>query len=377
MKPAKLRVIFVAGLTPMPTGGTGGQETIARTLLESELSQLVEFLPLSSTMVSIPPPPLWRRAGMAAGRVVQFCRLLPQFDVALIFAADGLSVLEKGLMARIARLFGKGVVLRVSSGYIQTQCERSRMVRRWLRSALDAAHVFCAQGRSWADFYSRFAEAQGKVVEIANGIVVPPVSARADGGLLITFVGQATREKGIFEVAKVFSLLASDYPALRLTIAGGGRDLETLRQQLAGQAAKVDLPGWLSRTEVRSLLAGSTVFVFLSHAEGMPNAVLEAMAAGVPCVMTEVGALADLIVHGTNGYLVAPGDVRSAAEHVRALLTDPALRARVAAAGRASVLAKHDITRVWPAYAKALHRAAYEAGQCRSLVYTAPEFMEL
>src|SRR4051794_2377546 len=114
----KPRIIFVAGLTPIPGGGTGGQETVARALYESELSKYVEWLPISSTMLSVPPPSFLTRACAAGKRLVRFCWLLPSADVALIFAADGMSLVEKGTMAVIARICGRGVIIRTSSGFL-------------------------------------------------------------------------------------------------------------------------------------------------------------------------------------------------------------------------------------------------------------------
>jgi glycosyltransferase involved in cell wall biosynthesis len=74
-----------------------------------------------------------------------------------------------------------------------------------------------------------------------------------------------------------------------------------------------------------------------SFAEGVPVTLMEAMASAVPVVATEVGGVAELVVHGTNGLLVEPGDAATLAEALVSLLDDPGARNRFGAAGRATV----------------------------------------
>jgi glycosyltransferase involved in cell wall biosynthesis len=100
------------------------------------------------------------------------------------------------------------------------------------------------------------------------------------------------------------------------------------------------------------------VLLFLSHFEGLPNAVLEAMGAGVPVITTRVGSLPDVIDDGRTGFLVDVEDVPAAAAALARLLGDPELAARVGSAGREQVLEHFDIRNVWRAHARAVARAA-------------------
>jgi len=72
-------------------------------------------------------------------------------------------------------------------------------------------------------------------------------------------------------------------------------------------------------------------------------ALIEAMAAGVPVVSTDVGGVGDLVVHGETGWLVPPGDPPALARAIQGLLADPALRARLAVAARTAALSRHDV----------------------------------
>src|SRR5206468_5163667 len=89
----KLRVLFVAGLTPVPGGAAGGQVAQATTLLNSDFARAVDVIPLSSTMAAIPPPSMTVRIRGAWRRMRRFVHLLPSVDVVLVFSANGLSLI--------------------------------------------------------------------------------------------------------------------------------------------------------------------------------------------------------------------------------------------------------------------------------------------
>jgi glycosyltransferase involved in cell wall biosynthesis len=99
-----------------------------------------------------------------------------------------------------------------------------------------------------------------------------------------------------------------------------------------GLGAKVQLLG--ERRDVAVILALSDLFVLPSRWEGMPNAVLEAMAAGLPVLATRVDGTLDVVRDGETGILVPPGDDRALAAALLAIGRDPARRRSLGAAGR-------------------------------------------
>jgi glycosyltransferase involved in cell wall biosynthesis len=365
----KMRVVFVAGLTPMPSGEAGGQLTAARTLLESRLAQQVDIVPVSSTMQSIPPPPLWRRAVRASTRLHAFLRALREANCALIFSSDGLSLLEKSVLAWLARVSGKGVVLRVSSGNVPRQVERSVVVAWALQLALRSAHVICAQGPRWETYFSSFREAAGKVREIRNGIALP---SRPLGGVssdpTVVFVGWIQAEKGVFDAFRAFEAVAQVLPEARFVAVGGGRDAELLARAIGASpaGARAELAGWLSHDATLETVGRSRVFLLPSHAEGLPNSLLEAMALGVPVVATPVGSIPDVVEDGRSGLLVPVGDIGAIAAAVRRVFEDGPLAGRLASEGRRVVEQHHDIEKIWPLYYSALKDAASAARPRRS-----------
>src|SRR5258708_2521266 len=108
-----IRVLFVAGLSPVPDGSAGGGVTEASTLLNQGLGDGFEFVAMSTTMVSNPPPGLIKRALYAGRRLMTFCHLVRTSHAVLVFASDGFSFVEKGMLCLIAHFMGKPTILRL------------------------------------------------------------------------------------------------------------------------------------------------------------------------------------------------------------------------------------------------------------------------
>lgn len=355
----------MAGLTPSPSGAAGGQLTVASTLLESGLGDRYELVPLDSTAPRIPPPPLPVRALAAVRRLSTFAAAPSRgLSAALIFSSDGWSLVEKGLMCMLARAAGLGVVVRFSSGAIPAQVRGNAVLDGWLRGALRAAHVVISQGPRWTEFFGAYPEAAGKIVEAPNITEIPPLPVRGAGPIAkLAFVGWMTREKGVFELLEAFARIRRDHADVTLTCAGGGRDLEEFRAAVgrAGLAAAVATPGWVDRAAVRALLADAQAFVLPSHYEGLPNAMLEAMAAALPVIVTSVGSVPDVLDDGDTGLLVPPHDVDSLERALRRLLSDPTEARRLGLRARERVVERFAPSVVWPRYAEALRRAIADA----------------
>ena len=362
----KVRIVFVAGLTLPADGSVGGQITAATMLANSDLSRQFDIVKLSSSMASVPLPPLHARLGAALGRLLAFRRAIDDADVALIFAADGLSVIEKGAMAMFAHARGRGVVLRLSSGGLKDQSARFRLFRWWLGLVLRQADVVCAQGPTWKRFFEAFPGCEGRVAIIPNGVVLPARTQRSPRPLQrLIMVTQVARTKGIFDAIDAMGRLVAANPKLVLTIVGGGPDLERLREHVrrVGLESNVELLGWQPRARVDELLGDSDAFLLPSHFEGLPNAMLEAMTHGVPVVVTPVGAIPDIVRDGHNGLLVDVGDVAGLVRAVELLISDPRRGVALGMEGRRTVEEAYDIERIWRLYAGAIERAALQAGR--------------
>jgi glycosyltransferase involved in cell wall biosynthesis len=139
-------------------------------------------------------------------------------------------------------------------------------------------------------------------------------------------------------------------------LAGDGPALTAVKSALTrdGLSQKVELLG--ARADIPDLLARSDVFVLSSRSEGFPVSVLEAMAAGLPVVATDVGGVAEAVEDGETGLLVPAADAEAVARALERLVVDGALRRRLGAAGRARALSLFDVPRYRAAYGELYRR---------------------
>jgi glycosyltransferase involved in cell wall biosynthesis len=149
-----------------------------------------------------------------------------------------------------------------------------------------------------------------------------------DASHVIASVGNLRRVKGFDVLLRAAALVCREYPGAVFVVAGGEdpaeaqgrRDLEALSSAL-GIAGKVRFVGPLD--DVVPLLKASNVFCLLSRSEGFSNALVEAMACGLPCVATRVGGNGEAIEDGRSGFLVESEDHAAAAARILELLRDP------------------------------------------------------
>ncbi len=152
---------------------------------------------------------------------------------------------------------------------------------------------------------------------------------------LLLWVGRFDPVKGLDVLVR--SVAKLDDPSVHLVLRGDGAHEPKIRRQIdeEGLGDRVRILG--RRDDVPNLYAAADAFVFPSRTEGLPNALLEAMAAGLPVVTTNVPGCRDLITEEVTGLLVPYGDADLLANRIRRVLDDPALAERLGQAAREHV----------------------------------------
>jgi len=144
--------------------------------------------------------------------------------------------------------------------------------------------------------------------------------------------------KGLNFLVEAIGQLIPRIPGIKLQIAGEGEQRYQLLDHAALYAVPLKLPG--SVDDIPNFLSEIDVYVHVSLSEGMPNAVLEAMAAGRPIVATCVGGVPELIQHERTGLIVPPGDVNALAHAISRMIHDRDLANRLGNAAREFVLTR-------------------------------------
>ena len=226
----------------------------------------------------------------------------------------------------------------------------------WLRRVdrLSSRRVSCFLALSATlakNLEARLTLPPGRVRAIANGVDLAEAdralaaarpTARRQFGLLppeiaIVCVGRLHRQKGLVHLLGAFHALLQEQPTARLLLAGAGPD----RAALSGTVEALRLGHFVrflgTLADPWPLLAAADIFALPSLWEGMPNALLEAMAAGLPAVATAVGAVPEMVVDGREALVVPPGDTGALARALAELAASPARRREMGVLARQRV----------------------------------------
>ena len=177
-----------------------------------------------------------------------------------------------------------------------------------------------------------------------------PYTAAGREAAYIVGVGRLDPIKGFIHLVEACRLLKERGTAFTCDIIGDGPLRDTLQQAIdaAGLQAQVRLTGALPQQEVRTRINRATLFVLPSvlladgNADGIPVALMEAMACGAAAISTRVSGIPELIHHEENGLLVSPGDAAELADAMARLLGDAPLRIRLAEAARRTIVQDFD-----------------------------------
>lgn len=162
----------------------------------------------------------------------------------------------------------------------------------------------------------------------------PPIPD--DGPLRVVCVARLIERKGQQHLIEALRRLAAEGVAVELELVGTGDAEAALRRQAqaAGVAERVRFSGYVPREAISARFRAAHVFALPSFNEGLALAALEALASGMPLVLSRTGGTADLVVDGLNGLTFDWADVDALAGHLRALAADRGLARRMAAASR-------------------------------------------
>lgn len=202
-----------------------------------------------------------------------------------------------------------------------------------------------------------------RVIRLHNGVDLTRFTPRAEppaGPPRVLFLGRLGDQKRVDVLLDALHLVRRALPEVELDVAGDG----PLMQALQVHAERLGLrraARFLGRQEdVLPLLGAAHVLALPSEVEGTSNALLEAMASGLPVVATQVGGTQELVRDEVEGLLVPPGDAPALAAALERVLRDPALGLRLGRAGRARVEAEYDLERVAEAHLALFERLADE-----------------
>jgi glycosyltransferase involved in cell wall biosynthesis len=229
------------------------------------------------------------------------------------------------------------------------------LVDRALKGRDDLLIAECEASRKF--LVGRLGYAPGKVKTILNGVdlagwpssKVERQKRRLElrlgaGDLLVGAVGRLDEQKGVSVLLGAMTRLKNT--ALRCAVLGDGPQRKALEAMI--RRHELEKHAWLlgERGEIASWLSAFDLFCLPSRWEGLPNALLEAMALGLPVVASAVDGVPEVVTDGVTGLLVPPERPDLLAKALRRLADDPALRASLGAAAHALIAEKFTVRRM-------------------------------
>ncbi len=281
------------------------------------------------------------------------------------FAERG-SVIRKTMLAALVLLFRKPLILHShGAAYKEFHAEIPGAAKWILRRILGRCTRFIALSQNWCEFYeSALGLRQGQAVVMPNPVAnfpTPSGNGHKRDTVNLIFMGhiggrggimdrlgpfrcRVRQDKGAFDLIRAFAALPSAArERSRLVMAGSGEtDVARKLVRQLGVAEEVEIKEWLDDTARDRLLEEADVFVLPSYHEGLPMALLETMAHGIPPIITPVGGIPEVVRHNGNGLLVAPGNQAELVEAMQSLVMDGHLRCRLGDAARES-MRKHNV----------------------------------
>jgi glycosyltransferase involved in cell wall biosynthesis len=340
----KPTVLFVGAFPPPNRVVFGGMVTDCLILMDSSFSKRVDLILLDSTQMTNPPPGFVVRAARAGYRLLvyvwKFEKRRP--DAVILFTAVGASIAEKGIMAWYARLRGVAALMFPRGGAVMDACRRSSVSRTWVRLAFRGARKIVCQGPVWHDFACHVLGFKTDDAPIITNWTATDELLKLGrerrtttrGAVRLLFVGWLNRDKGVRDLLEAF-LAVAQQRSCTLTLVGEGDMSKEARGFVKSKQVDhiVTFRGWLDAAALRHEYAVADVFVLPSWAEGLPNAMIEALAAGLAVVVTAVGSVPDVIANERDGLVVPPRDVRALSAALLRVIDDVELRGRLASSG--------------------------------------------
>lgn len=361
--------VLITGPVPPPPGGIA---SVIETIVESELGNRFEFVRFGTTPTFFTPRNLLHRGLNSAlarsfgldgainlesrAKLAAYRALLePAPDLVHIHSSHAYDFWLGAWMARIARRRGIPALLHVHGLFDVIVPTWSRAKQAAFRRALLLPDRIIVLSEGWRRWFAQ--QVSPDRLEVLHNPVdmsrFRPGTGRASDGLVrLLFVGtNEPGRKGGYDILAAAADVVREAPQVRFVFVGEDTErLEATRVRGTPLEPYFQFTGSKNTGEITPFFEQADVLLLPSYSEGLPIALLEGMAAGLPVVACPVNGIPEAMREPDHGIFVPPGDPPALARAILALVRDPERRARCGAAGRQRIEQDFDRTH----YARAL-----------------------
>lgn len=276
-------------------------------------------------------------------------------DIVHLHVAEKGSFYRKAIIVLVCRHPGMKIILHHHGAeFLKFYDCSSGIQRAWISWTLRHVNVNLVLGNSLeTQMKKRFPDACFRVLyNTVKAVPVNPYYADAEG---ILFVGRLGKRKGVYDLLQAVAACESRLSqGIKIYLCGDG-ETEKVKEAAAclGIADRIVHIGWVPSEKMESMYRKAMMFVLPSYHEGMPMALLEAMAHGIPCIAGNVDAVPEVLEDG-GGILIEPGDVSSLKRAILLLAENPEHRHIMGDCGYRKIIEKFDaekgmreLERIW------------------------------
>lgn len=233
--------------------------------------------------------------------------LSKKIDLLHIHVAQDGSFYRKAVIIIIGRLFRKKILLHIHASQFDKFYEKSNALNKcFIRKILNLPHRLIVLSEEWKKFISNITT--NEIVILHNAVLVEEYQYNNNGNI-ITFMGRLCKRKGIYDVLDIANELFNENKDIKLYLCGDG-DIEKVNEIIRKKnlESNIIVTGWINKEEKQEILKNTIINILPSYNEGMPMAILETMARGIPNISTNVGGISTVISSMKNGVVIKSGD---------------------------------------------------------------------
>lgn len=267
----------------------------------------------------------WRKLLYWVVGLLRYIMLLPFADIVHMHLSHARSIARKKQCMKLAKLFGKKTIIHFHPPGPQVfDNEAWHSSYEYLFSNADKVLVLSDQWKRWLKEYFNI---EDNVQVLYNPCPNVKRDESVERKKQILFAGRVEERKGVDVLLKAFARIAADCRDWTLVFAGHG-ELDEAKQlaDSLGITQQTKFLGWVSGAAKDRAFSEASIYCLPSRGEGFPMGVLDAWSYGLPCVVTPVGGIPDILVNEKHGMIVPIGDDEALAKALHQLITDEKLR---------------------------------------------------
>ncbi|MGE0083156.1 MAG: glycosyltransferase family 4 protein [Desulfococcaceae bacterium] len=340
-------VIMLSPLPPL----TGGMATVADNLSKSSLAEQYRMIMINSGKTTPEKRSVWKGIRAQISLIYEIISAIIRHHVQIvhIHTCSGFTFWRDCIHMLISKILGCAFVCHIHGGmfglFVMYMNPVGRYIAKYFFENSAALIVLGRECQEKMIFYAP--EANWQVVP--NGVPVPVLrNAAKEKEPNFLFLGNLHQGKGVYDLIRAVNISCAHGFQGTVHIAGGADspiEKEKIEEMIRsyGLENRIKLPGIISGKQKEAYLEMADAFILPSYAEGLPMAMLEAMAYELPLIVTNIGAIPEVISEGKEGYLIRPGDTAALADRIMCLYRDCELRQRMGKKGRERVLREYSM----------------------------------